>query len=142
MANIPLINYINYLPMMILFTIHLVLMLLNKIELLKEKFVTLLRLPVSFCCRFWFLVSFRVKEFLLLFMILIKSHCLSHQIYLLLKTCMILSMIILVWKSLVLPALFLVHRYNVVSCFIVLSYMYILVIGVVNMDIIVMILKQ
>ena len=129
MANIPLINYINYLHMMILFTIHLVLMLLNKMELLKENFVTLLRLPVSFCCQFWFLVSFRVKEFLLLFMILIKSHCLSHQICLLLKTCMILSMIILVCKSLVLSALFLVHKYNVVSCFIVLSYMCILVIG-------------
>lgn len=67
----------------------------KKMEFLKENTFTLLRLLVPFYCLLQFLVGFGVKKFLLLFMLLIESHCQSCQVCLLLKNCRILSLILL-----------------------------------------------
>lgn len=61
-------------------TRYLILILLNKIELLKEYIVTLLKLHIPFYYLLWFSMIFRVKQFLQSFKLLIESHCLSHNI--------------------------------------------------------------
>lgn len=79
----------------VLFIRLLALTFLNRMSLLKEKIVMLLKLLVPFYFLLQFQVSFRVKLLLLLSMLLIESHPLLPQVCLPSKSCMVVFLITL-----------------------------------------------
>jgi len=71
---------VNYLSPMVLFIRVFVLILPNRMELLKEYIDIILNILILFYCMLKFFVKYRVKLFLLLFKLIIKFHLLLSQV--------------------------------------------------------------